>query len=41
MNVFLSKTGVLKIGDLGVAKILGNSSGFADTRVGSPYYLSP
>jgi len=44
-NVFLKSTSdnartVLKIGDLGVAKLLGTRS-FAETTVGTPYYLSP
>ena len=31
----------VKIGDLGVAKLLGTSASFANTVVGTPYYLSP
>ena len=31
----------MKIGDLGVAKLLGTSTAFANTVVGTPYYLSP
>ena len=31
----------VKIGDLGVAKLLGTSTAFANTVVGTPYYLSP
>jgi serine/threonine protein kinase len=31
----------LKIGDLGVARVLGTDSNFAKTVVGTPYYLSP
>jgi hypothetical protein len=43
-NVFLTAhDGRLrvKIGDLGVAKLLGTGQAFADTMVGTPYYLSP
>jgi NIMA (never in mitosis gene a)-related kinase len=49
-NVFLQsnpdseQTGhryLVKIGDLGVAKLLGTSTAFANTVVGTPYYLSP
>ena len=40
-NIFMMKTGVVKIGDLGVAKVLGTNTGFAKTCVGTPYYLSP
>ena len=31
----------VKIGDLGVAKLLDTSTAFAKTIVGTPYYLSP
>jgi serine/threonine protein kinase len=45
-NVFLSKDASqkyfsVKIGDLGVAKLLDTSTAFAKTIVGTPYYLSP
>ena len=46
-NIFLlsnaddSSRPKVKIGDLGVAKVLDNSSSFAQTMVGTPYYLSP
>lgn len=32
---------LVKIGDLGVAKLLDTSTAFAQTIVGTPYYLSP
>eukprot|EP00768_Dysnectes_brevis_P003895 gnl/Dysnectes_brevis/2764_a3367_782.p1 GENE.gnl/Dysnectes_brevis/2764_a3367_782~~gnl/Dysnectes_brevis/2764_a3367_782.p1 ORF type:complete len:405 (-),score=183.25 gnl/Dysnectes_brevis/2764_a3367_782:46-1260(-) len=41
LNIFLDRTGKVKIGDLGVAKQLGSASVCARTLVGSPYYLSP
>ena len=41
LNIFLSKNLEIKIGDLGVAKILNNSGSFANTLIGTPYYLSP
>jgi len=41
MNIFLTKDDHVRLGDLGVAKILNNSSNFAYTIVGTPYYLSP
>lgn len=31
----------VKIGDLGVAKLMDTSTAFANTIVGTPYYLSP
>ena len=41
MNVFLAKEDDVRIGDLGVAKVLSNTAAFAHTYVGTPYYLSP
>lgn len=40
-NVFLCAEDVVKIGDLGVARVLGTESFYARTCVGTPYYLSP
>ncbi|KRX10221.1 Protein kinase-like domain [Pseudocohnilembus persalinus] len=40
MNMFLQKDEV-RIGDLGVAKVLSNNMDFARTMVGTPFYLSP
>lgn len=45
-NVFLEKKSgdthyKAKIGDLGVAKLLDTSTAFAQTIIGTPYYLSP
>lgn len=45
-NVFLTKPSAdsryqVKIGDLGVAKLLESSTAFANTIVGTPYYISP
>ena len=41
MNMFLSKGEDIRIGDLGVAKVLEDTTNFAHTMVGTPYYLSP
>ena len=42
LNIFLTKDNKIKIGDLGVAKILDNiEKDFATSKVGTPYYLSP
>ena len=41
MNVFLSRENTVRIGDLGVAKVLNSTAGYANTMVGTPYYLSP
>lgn len=38
-NIFLTKVGVLKLGDLNVSKIV--KMGMAVTQTGTPYYASP
>ena len=38
--MFLAKDDKIKVGDLGVAKLL-NTQNMAHTIVGTPYYLSP
>jgi NIMA (never in mitosis gene a)-related kinase len=40
-NVFLCAGDRVKIGDLGVARVLGTESHFARTVCGTPYFLSP
>ena len=40
LNIFLTKDDKVRIGDLGVAKVLSQTN-FAKTFVGTPYYLSP
>ncbi|KAL6749037.1 NIMA-related kinase 4 [Haematococcus lacustris] len=41
LNVFLDESMNVKLGDMGVAKILSTHTNFAKTIVGTPYYLSP
>lgn len=41
INIFLSKDDSVRIGDLGVAKVLNKTQNMAHTIVGTPYYLSP
>ena len=38
-NLFLMKTGLLKLGDLNVSKIA--KLGITQTQIGTPYYISP
>jgi len=38
-NVFLSRLGDLKLGDLNVSKVAKN--GMLSTQTGTPYYASP
>ena len=40
MNIFLSDNNIIKIGDLGVAKIIKNQTK-SNTFLGTPYYMSP
>ena len=40
LNIFLKQNLDIKIGDLGVAKVLSKNN-FAKTVIGTPYYLSP
>ena len=39
-NIFLTKKGIIKIGDLNVSKII-KSMGMASTQTGTPYFASP
>lgn len=41
LNIFLTKQGVVKLGDFGIAKLLDSSMAEAQTTIGTPYYLSP
>ena len=41
LNVFLTRDHHVKLGDMGVSKIVKNSVAVQNTRVGTPLYLSP
>ncbi|XP_030358008.1 serine/threonine-protein kinase Nek4 isoform X4 [Strigops habroptila] len=40
-NVFLTRTNIIKVGDLGIARVLENQYDMASTLIGTPYYMSP
>lgn len=40
-NIFLSLEENVKIGDFGISRSLNNTSDFAQTNVGTPFYFSP
>uniref|UniRef100_A0A3B3ZJC2 Protein kinase domain-containing protein n=1 Tax=Periophthalmus magnuspinnatus TaxID=409849 RepID=A0A3B3ZJC2_9GOBI len=40
-NIFLTENGTIKLGDFGSACVLNNSKAFAQTYVGTPYYVAP
>ena len=40
-NIFMTKKLQLKLGDFGLSKMMGSQTDFAQSAVGTPYYLSP
>ena len=40
-NIFLTKDNDIKLGDVGIVKILKSTNNYAYTNIGTPYYMSP
>jgi len=40
-NIFLTRHGIIKLGDFGIARVLKSTVELARTCIGTPYYLSP
>lgn len=40
-NIFLTKSKIIKLGDLGIARVLDSNCDMATTMIGTPYYMSP
>ncbi|XP_053325201.1 serine/threonine-protein kinase Nek4 isoform X2 [Spea bombifrons] len=40
-NIFLTRSDIIKVGDLGIARVLESQYDMASTLIGTPYYMSP
>ncbi|XP_067944061.1 serine/threonine-protein kinase Nek1-like [Watersipora subatra] len=40
-NIFITRGGIMKVGDFGISKVMNSTMELARTCIGTPYYLSP
>ena len=40
-NIFLCKSGLLKLGDFGLSTVLNNTQSKVEGMLGTPYYIAP
>lgn len=40
-NIFIDSQKNIKLGDFGLSRLMSEDSEFAQTHVGTPYYMSP
>ena len=41
LNIFVMQSGILKLGDFGIAKVFYDKIPFTESIVGTPLYMSP
>lgn len=40
-NIFIGRGGIIKLGDLGISRVLEGTYEMANTVTGTPYYMAP